>query len=93
MAMEMTPKSRSVVAALRDFGLRKYGTPLAIASIPVRAVVPDENARATRKARASPVTSSSAMISQPALSAVRSAPIMVRTMPVPTMIAMDAMNR
>ena len=93
IAMEITPSRSRVVAALRDLGLRKDGTPLAIASMPVSAVVPDEKARATRNARARPITSSSAMISQPALSAVSSAPITVRMIPVPTMIAIEAMKR
>ena len=38
----------SVMAALRDRGLRKNGTPLLIASTPVRAVQPEANARSTR---------------------------------------------
>ena len=41
--------SSSVVAALRLFGLRKAGTPLLIASTPVRAAQPEENARSRRK--------------------------------------------
>ncbi len=52
----MTPSSRSVVAALRDFGFRKAGTPLLIASTPVSAAQPDENDRATRNANANPTT-------------------------------------
>ena len=35
----------SVSAALRDFGGRNAGTPLAMASTPVSAVQPEENAR------------------------------------------------
>ena len=48
----ISPSSRSVVAALRLLGLRKAGTPLEIASTPVRAAHPDEKARATRNTRA-----------------------------------------
>ena len=45
----MTPISASVVAALRDLGVRNAGTPLLIASTPVSAVQPDANARSPRK--------------------------------------------
>ncbi len=57
------------MAAFLDFGSRNAGTPLATASMPVSAVVPEEKARATRKIRAAPVNEFSATISQPALSA------------------------
>jgi hypothetical protein len=40
-----TPIISSVVAALRPFGLRNAGTPLLIASTPVSAALPEENAR------------------------------------------------
>ena len=53
--MENAPSSSSVVAALRDFGFRKAGTPLLMASTPVSAAQPEENDRATRKISASPV--------------------------------------
>ena len=53
----MTPSSSSVDAALRDFGFRKAGTPLLMASTPVSAAQPDENALATRKTIAKPITS------------------------------------
>ena len=42
------PSSSRVLAALRLLGLRKAGTPLLMASTPVRAAQPDENARASR---------------------------------------------
>lgn len=42
------PSSSSVLAALRLLGLRKAGTPLEIASTPVSAAQPEENARASR---------------------------------------------
>nr|CRL73559.1 hypothetical protein CPGR_01121 [Mycolicibacter nonchromogenicus] len=46
-----------MVAALRDLGLRKAGTPLLIASTPVSAAHPEENDLATRNTRATPTTS------------------------------------
>ena len=46
------PSSSRVVAALRLLGLRKAGTPLEIASTPVSAAHPDENARASRNTSA-----------------------------------------
>ena len=51
----MVPSSSRVVAAFFDFGLRNAGTPLLMASTPVSAAQPDENARSSRKAPASPV--------------------------------------
>ena len=53
----MSPSISSVVAALRDLGFRNAGTPLLIASTPVSAAQPDENARATRNTSANPSTS------------------------------------
>ena len=51
--------SRSnVVAALRLLGLRNAGTPLEIASTPVRAAQPEENARASRNISANVVSES-----------------------------------
>ena len=52
--MENPPSISSVVAALRDFGLRKAGTPLLIASTPVSAAHPEEKARASRNTIAKP---------------------------------------
>ena len=46
------PMSTSVAWALRTFGLRNAGTPLATASTPVRAEQPLENARSTRRMNA-----------------------------------------
>ena len=64
------PSISSVVAALRDLGFRKAGTPLLIASTPVSAAHPDENARATRNTNAKPMMSPcSACSSKPADSA------------------------
>ena len=50
----MAPMSSSVVAALRLLGFRNAGTPLLIASTPVSAAQPEENARSRRKASAMP---------------------------------------
>ncbi|GBC87296.1 hypothetical protein HRbin12_01299 [bacterium HR12] len=47
--MLMVPMTARVVAAFRACGRRKACTPSAIASTPVSAVAPDENARSTRK--------------------------------------------
>ena len=48
------PSIASVVAALRDLGRRNMGRPLEMASTPVSAAQPEENARMSRKAPASP---------------------------------------
>ena len=40
---KITPIQRIVVAAFFDSGRRKAGTPLEMASTPVRATAPDEN--------------------------------------------------
>ena len=50
--------SSRVVAAFSLLGLRKAGTPLLIASTPVRAAQPEEKARSSRNAAAMPVSSS-----------------------------------
>ncbi len=55
MTMLMTPSSASVVAAFRLLGLRKAGTPLLIASTPVSAAQPEENARSSSSAPPRPV--------------------------------------
>ena len=52
IVIAIVPSSSSVVAAFRLFGLRNAGTPLEIASTPVSAAQPDENARASRKTSA-----------------------------------------
>ena len=43
------PSRNSVLAAFLLFGLRNAGTPFEIASTPVSAAQPEENARASRK--------------------------------------------
>ncbi len=56
MVTASRPISASVVAAFLLFGLRKAGTPLLIASTPVRAAQPEEKARRRRKTRANPAS-------------------------------------
>ena len=56
MSAAMEPSSSSVVAALRDLGRWKLGTPLEMASTPVSAAQPEEKARRMRKAPARPVS-------------------------------------
>src|SRR5438105_11685173 len=54
---KITPIQRIVVAALCDFGRRKAGTPLEMASTPVRATAPEENPfRRRNSPRLPPVT-------------------------------------
>ncbi len=48
MLTARAPIIASVLAALRAFGARKAGTPLLIASTPVKAVHPEANARKSR---------------------------------------------
>ena len=59
MVIAMVPRRSSVVAALRLFGFRNAGTPLEIASTPVSAAQPDENARASSTISPMLVSSSS----------------------------------
>ncbi len=49
MVIEMAPSMNNVEAAFLLFGLRNAGTPLEMASTPVRAAQPDEKARASKK--------------------------------------------
>ncbi len=51
----MVPSSSNVVAAFLLFGFRKAGTPLEIASTPVSAAQPEENARASNATMTKPV--------------------------------------
>ncbi len=53
MLVAITPIISRVTWALRALGGRRAGTPLAIASTPVSAVQPDENARSATKPSAS----------------------------------------
>ncbi|MCY1224919.1 hypothetical protein D9M72_370970 [compost metagenome] len=59
MEAAMTPSRSRVVAAFLLFGFWKLGTPLLMASTPVRAAAPEENARSNRNAPASPTRPSS----------------------------------
>ena len=54
MVIAITPSTSSVAAALRPCGRRNALTPFAIASTPVSAVEPDENARSTTKSETVP---------------------------------------
>ena len=56
IVIDRPPMSSRVVAALSLLGFLKAGTPFEIASTPVSAAQPEENARSSRKAAASPVT-------------------------------------
>jgi len=88
------PIRASVVAAFFDFGFLNAGTPFEIASTPVRAADPEENALASRKTKPMPV-----MLAVPvswkvysALSAAIGDPIAQRIRPVTSMARMEAMN-
>ncbi len=93
MSIEIAPSRNSVVAAFFDFGLRKAGTPLATASMPVSAVVPEENARATSRASAAPVKEFCATICQFALSARSVWPRSISTAAYPTITKIEAMKK
>ena len=56
IVIAIIPSSSSVVAAFVLFGRRNAGTPLVIASTPVSAAQPDENARASRNISANVVS-------------------------------------
>ena len=56
MVQAMPPSSDSVIAALRLFGGLNAGTPLATASMPVSAVVPEAKARSASQISARPDT-------------------------------------
>jgi hypothetical protein len=72
---DITPSSSSVVAAFLDFGLRKAGTPLEIASTPVSAAAPWVKLRSTSSTSARPVNASpSATRRRSALSARTESP-------------------
>ena len=59
IVIAIVPSRSSVVAALRLLGFRNAGTPLEIASTPVSAAQPDENARASSTISPNVVSSSS----------------------------------
>ena len=71
---EIKPRRANVFAAFSLFGLRNAGTPLEIASTPVSALHPEENARAKRNTSAIPAIEPCSVIVQFALSALSSFP-------------------
>ncbi len=56
IVIAIAPSRNSVVAAFLLFGRLNAGTPLEIASTPVSAAQPEENARASRNIRANVVS-------------------------------------
>jgi len=86
-----------VLAALRLLGLRNAGTPLELASTPVSAAQPDENARASRKTNATVVSCPSqpgaARIFRSALSTGGRSPPAMRRKPQAHMPRIAAMKR
>ena len=81
METAMRPSRASVVAAFLLLGLRNAGTPLLIASTPVSAVQPEENARSSRKISATPPNWRAALIWYPALSERSGWPSASRVLP------------
>ena len=83
--MAIRASMSSVVAALRLLGLRKAGTPLLMASTPVSAAQPDENARASRNISPTWVRGSSqpgcGLMTSSALSASGRSPVSSRISP------------
>ena len=96
MEIASEPMITRVSAALRALGSLNAGTPLAIASTPVSAVHPEENARRVKKARASsPSEPYPGWVCTPylALSATGASPSATRISPVATMMNTPAVNR
>jgi hypothetical protein len=95
--IEIRPSSSSVVAALRDLGRWKAGTPLEIASTPVSAAHPEENARASRVSSPIVVNGSSQPGSgwtvRSALSTSGRSPMASRIRPTAAMPRTATMNR
>ncbi len=89
MVTASAPIMASVAAAFFDFGLRNAGTPLEMASTPVSAADPDENARSTRNIIARLLMVPVASSVNPALGASCVAPAAYFTKPV-MIIAMIA---
>src|SRR5438477_12178138 len=92
MVMAMTPMMARVWAAFRACGRRKPGTPLEMASTPVRAVDPDENACRTTNSPtvgATPLGGSSPRGGRTAPGHLLVAHV---TMPVATNTEMDRVN-
>ena len=87
IVIDIAPITARVVAAFLACGLRNAGTPSAIASTPVNAVAPDENARAMRN-------SDSVCSTSRGRSAVSASgqPPMQRTKPVTSVTAIISTN-
>ena len=96
MAEAITPSSSSVVAAFLLLGFWKLGTPLLMASTPVRAAAPEEKARSSRNAPASPTSpssnSGSGTIVKAAEGACPSWPVTAWKMPTAVMPRIEAMK-
>ncbi len=75
------PSSNRVVAAFLLLGFLNAGTPLLIASTPVSAVQPEENARSTRNTVAAPPKLLVATTPKCALSARKWVPVAMRMRP------------
>ena len=73
-----------MVAAFLLFGRWKAGTPLEIASTPVRAAQPDEKARASRNSRPRVVSESTSPVSA---SGVMTSPALSTTQPRPSIFS------
>ena len=96
MAIDSPPITVSVVAALRALGGRNAGTPLEMASAPVSAVQPEENARSASSIRASPVSPTcpaAARTCQSALSATGGCPNAVCSSPTAIIASTPTTNR
>ncbi len=96
MVVAIAPRSINVVAAFLPLGLRKAGTPLAMASTPVSAAQPEAKARSSRKAAAAPVNPSAKCSSgtswRSALGALPRVPVAHCTKPHAAMPSTAAMN-
>ena len=90
------PSIARVVAALALLGFLNAGTPLLIASTPVRAAQPEENARSSRNAPARvirpPSNAGWTSVANRALSAAGSVPVSERIVPTAAIPRMATMN-
>ncbi len=96
IVIDSAPITAIVVAAFLAFGCRNAGTPLEIASTPVSAVQPEENARSARNTSASPVSptwAGSGCTAHPALSATGAAPNIARPNPTAIIASTPTTNR
>src|ERR1700751_826953 len=88
IAIAIVPRTASVFAAFFPCGWRKALTPLAIASTPVRAVDPDENARRTTKTVTAPAPAGRGF----GTTAWWRFPVMSRKSPTPTSTRIEVTN-